>query len=155
MVPVSLWKLLTIIAAILVGLCSIPFWVYLKYAVDQSNWVDVALYVISGVVLIIIAIVGLIGVFKKSRYLLLLFIIALILMAIFVLIQLIIFFVNYHSCDVDNGDKTVSDLFPCDFNVGAYLAPTIIIIAIFLIGAFVAIMLRRAYEDAPGGGSYY
>jgi len=155
MIPVSLWRLLTIIFSVLVGLCSIPFWVYLKYAVDQDNWVNVALYVISGVVLIILAIVGLIGVFKKSRFLLLLFIIALILMVIFVLIQLIIFFVNYHSCDIDKGDKVVSDLFPCDFNIGAYLAPTIIVIAIFVIGAFVAIMLRRAYDDESGSGSYY
>jgi len=153
MIPIALWRLLTIIAAILVGLCSVPFWVYLKFAADQDNWVNVALYVISGVVLIIVAIIGLIGVFKKARFLLLIFIIVMILMVIFVLIQLIIFFVNYHTCDID--EKVISDLFPCDFNIGAYLAPTIIILIIFVVAAFVAIMLRRAYSDDQGSGSYY
>jgi len=153
MIPISLWKTLTIIAAIFVGLCSVPFWVYLKYAIDVDNWVNVALYIISAVVLIIIAIVGLLGVFKKSRYLLLIFIIVLILMIIFVLIQLIIFFLNYHTCDLDQ--KVVNQIFPCDFNIGAYLAPTIIILVIFVVATFVSIMLRRAIEDDAAAGSYY
>jgi len=150
-----MWNILTIIAAIFVGLCSAIFWVFFVYAVESTNYAMLALYLISAIMLVIFCIFGLVGVWKKSRYLLLMFIIAMVMMMCFLIVQIIIYFINYHTCSIG---QQYSYVFPCSFNVGVYLAPTIIALIIFFCAAVFATIHRKQLDDeikGTGKGSYY
>lgn len=146
-----IYKIVVIVTAICIILLTIPYWIHLNYASHEKDWVWVALDVISAVLMIVLGVIGIIGALKSGRILLLIYAIGMICMFIFILIQMIINLVNYRTCD--NKDLII---FTCNYNEGSYLAPTILMLIITLVGGIAAILLRKQIvaDDKPSG-SYY
>jgi len=138
-----IYKIIVIVTAICLVILTIPYWIALNYSADHHDWVWVVLDALSAIFMIILAIIGIVGALKPpGRLLLLIYAIGMIAMFIFILIQLIINLIEYQQCD-----DRVAYLFICNYDLGKYLPPTIIMMIITLVGGIAAILLRREIED--------
>jgi len=147
----GLYKFIVIGTAIALVILTIPYWIFLKTSVDNSDWLWVILDILSAVFMIILAIIGIIGALKGGKFLLMIYAIGMFCLALFILIQMIIFLINYHQCS-----DTVLYIFECNFNLGGYLAPTIIMLVVCIVGGVAAVMLfKQLKSDAQPAGSYY
>jgi len=145
-----IWKIGVLVTAVFLVLLTIPYWVQLDFSDQEQDWVWVAIDVISAILMIILAIIGVLGALKRSRYLLLIYAIGMICMFIFILIQLIINLIMYHDCNSN------LYIFQCDYSYGGYLGPTIIMLVVTILGGIFAILLRKVISaEDKQGGTYY
>lgn len=147
-----IYKIIVIVTAICLVILTIPYWIALDYAIDHDDWAWVILDILSAVFMIILAIIGIVGALKPpGRLLLIIYAIGMIAMFIFILIQLIINLINYEECD----DRTAY-LFICNYELGKYLPPTIIMMIVTLVGGLAALFLRKERDDpSANAGAYY
>ncbi|EFA85489.1 hypothetical protein PPL_01446 [Heterostelium album PN500] len=143
-------RIMVIFCAIaLIGL-TVPYWIYLKYAVDDSAWVAFAIYLISALLLIFLAFIGIFGAVKKNRGLLLYFAVVMIIMLLFAVAQIIVTTLDLTDCS----DKGNNFSFLCSRNSAGYYAPVAVLLFINLFGAIVALVLRwKLVHDTSG--NYY
>ncbi|KAF2070370.1 hypothetical protein CYY_008313 [Polysphondylium violaceum] len=147
-----LLRILVILCGIaLIGL-TVPYWIYMKYAIDDNAYVGMAIYIVSAVILIILAILAFVGSIKKMRSLLLYFAIVMIVMLIFGIVQIIITNLDIANCDDSGVDDNFS--FLCAISKPAYYVPMAILLFINLFGAVVSLILRyKLAHDTDG--KYY
>lgn len=146
-----IYKIGVIVTAIAIILLTIPYWIHLSFSIENNDIVWIILDVLSAVFMIILGIIGIVGALKPGKLLLLIYAIGMICMFIFILIQLIIQSIIYQQCD----DKIVY-VFSCNYDRASYLAPTIIMLIITIVGGVFAILLRKQIVvDAKPEGSYY
>jgi len=159
--------IILVICAFLI-LLTIPYWVII-HDIDSnhlhSSGLNIASYVISAVVLMIIAVFGIIGAIKRSETLLLCFGTANVIMWIASFIQTCLYFVTFKDCQDDDG-KYPGALKPynsvCDPRLedNWLWVPSIILlwvnICAFVSAYLLCIRTKRAKESGEGGeGSYY
>ncbi|GAM18429.1 hypothetical protein SAMD00019534_016040, partial [Acytostelium subglobosum LB1] len=138
-------RILVIICCIALVCLTIPYWIYIKYAADNSAWVALALYIVSCVILLILALIGTLGSIKKSRGLLLYFAVVMIIMLLFGIAQIIVTSLDVAGCK-EGGNFT----FLCSTNTAGYYVPVAIILFINLIGGIIALVLRwKLNNDQP------
>eukprot|EP01133_Synstelium_polycarpum_P000162 gene162-192_t len=134
----------------LIGL-TVPYWIYMKIAIDNEAWVGMAIYIISAVILLILAFLGIFGAIKKNRGVLLYFAIVMIVMLLFGIAQIIVTALDVAGCGSDS-DSNFS--FLCSRSTAGYYAPVAVLLFINLFGAIVAICLRWKL-DHDTDGNYY
>ncbi|GAM27889.1 hypothetical protein SAMD00019534_110650 [Acytostelium subglobosum LB1] len=150
-IPEKLLQIYIIFCAIALICLTIPFWIYMKYAADDSAWVAFAIYIISAIILIILAIIGIFGSIKKNQTLLLYFALVNIVMLAFGIAQLIVTAQNLKNCSND-GSNNFS--FLCSKNTSGYYVPVALLLFINLTGAIASLILRwQQDKDTPG--NYY
>jgi len=108
-------------------------------ATTPVGWLNIVIAVVSMLCLIVMAIVGFVGIFKPSKGCLLWFGIVMIILAIFALITIILFFLNVGGFTAQASNST-------GLQTGLFLAITIIVIVIAVIGAIAALLLRWSFK---------
>jgi len=147
----TIWKIGVIVTAICLIILTIPYWIDLNDNNVNQDWTWVALDVVSAVLMIILAVIGIVGALKSGRTLLLIYAIGMLCMFIFILVQLIVNIVIYQTCD-----DTIAYVFTCDYGLAQYLAPTILMLIVTICGGIFAILLRKQLvaDDKPQGAYY-
>jgi len=150
-VPAIICKIIVIVTAIAIIILTIPYWIHLKYSVDNNDILWIILDILSAVFMIILGIIGIVGALKPGRMLLLIYAIGMICLFIFILIQLIVNALVYQQCD-----DTTLYLFTCNYNLASYIVPTVIMLVITICGGVFGILLRKEIaDDSKPAGSYY
>jgi len=146
-----IWKIGVLVTAIAIIILTIPYWIDLDYYNREQDWVWVALDIVSAVLMIILGIIGIVGALKLGRLLLLIYIIGMLCLFVFILIQLIVNSVIYGSCD-----GSVAFVFSCTYGLAQYLVPTILMFVITILGGIFGILLRKQIvADEKPAGNYY
>jgi len=149
--PNLIYKIIVIATAVIIMLLTIPYWIHLNYSVEENSVVWIILDVLSAVFMIILGALGIIGAVKPGRLLLLVYAVGMLCMFVFIIIQMIMNIIFYRTCD-----DTRLYVFTCNYNFAGYLAPTIIMLIITLVGGIAAILLRKELgSESKSQGSYY
>jgi len=149
------FSVLTIIICVILFLLSGWYWWYIDLAIEDSDVTAIVLYAISGVLLIIMAIIAVAAVFKKSDTLICYFAIVMMVMFVFSLVQVGLTVYSLYDCS--NTSSPFS--FICTLGFGAattsYWVPTASILAGTLVGFIFAMILKCLWKQSDDKETYY
>jgi len=151
----AVFSVLTIIICVILFLLSGWYWWYIDLAVQNPDVTAIVLYAISGVLLIVMAIIGIAAVFKRSETLICYFAIVMMVMFVFSLIQVALTVYSLYDC----ANKSNPFTFICDLGFGesttAYWIPTITILVGTLTGFIFALILKCLWKEKEDNETYY
>jgi len=143
-----------IFICILLFLLSGWYWWYLFLALDAPDYAALVLYAISGLLLIIMSILGIVAVAKNYENLMCYFGVVMLVMCIFSLIQVALTVWAYKTCD----NKSNPFSFICRLDNDAFLQywlPTGSVIVVTLLAFIFAMVLRKIYLREEEDEIYY
>jgi len=158
------FSVLTIIICVILFLLSGWYWWYIDLAVTAAtpDVTAIVLYAISGVLLIVMSIIGVCAIFKKSDNLICYFAIVMMVMFIFGIVQIGLTVYSKSQCNSTTGTSNSSGnpfSFICGLGLGeadvGYWIPTISILAGTLIGFIFAIILKCLWKKDDDKETYY
>ncbi|EGG17883.1 hypothetical protein DFA_08884 [Cavenderia fasciculata] len=144
-------RVIVIFCGVALACLTIPYWIYMKIAIDHDSYVPMGIYIASAIILLILAFLGIFGAIRKSRGLLLYFAVVMIMMFLFGIAQIIVTALDVAGC----GDDPSSNFsFLCSVNTVGYYVPVGILLFINIFGAVMALWLRyKLVHDTEG--KYY
>eukprot|EP01121_Diplochlamys_sp_Union-15-3_P006792 TRINITY_DN1731_c0_g1_i2.p1 TRINITY_DN1731_c0_g1~~TRINITY_DN1731_c0_g1_i2.p1 ORF type:complete len:171 (+),score=14.21 TRINITY_DN1731_c0_g1_i2:86-598(+) len=160
LVDIILMIIIFVVAAVLI-LITIAFWVGLHDSSDRTT-LQIVLYVVSAVLLYILAVVGIIGAIKRHEGCLYCFAACLVAMWIYMVIIVSLLYYAYRDCE-DKGieDSSLPDVFDniCEKGVEDKLIfiPYLVIMGVASCGCAAAYLLCLRHKDKAEGSSstYY
>eukprot|EP01104_Vermistella_antarctica_P019005 TRINITY_DN7253_c0_g1_i1.p1 TRINITY_DN7253_c0_g1~~TRINITY_DN7253_c0_g1_i1.p1 ORF type:complete len:164 (-),score=31.71 TRINITY_DN7253_c0_g1_i1:580-1071(-) len=147
---IALWTILLIAGCICLIICTGPYWYYV--AVDPSDPLNVAIFVTSAVLLIILAGLGIFAALRRNKSILLYMALVMCVMILFSIVQITLTLVALSDCN-DTGSPLH---FMCNIQVEVFFAHTVIIIIVAAFCALCSWFLRQriiAQEADPD--NYY
>jgi len=154
----TFYQIVVIVVGVLLCLLSLPYWIYIKYAIASSDVTNLALYIITAVFLLVIG--GFViysAIQSKAEWLLIL---AIILICVFIIafVQLIITSVTYTECTGAGTSGFFSSI--CYSTLASFYVPVVILLVVTLGGGIMCLLLRKKIKDEEEGGggpkgSYY
>eukprot|EP01119_Soliformovum_irregulare_P006941 TRINITY_DN19351_c0_g1_i1.p1 TRINITY_DN19351_c0_g1~~TRINITY_DN19351_c0_g1_i1.p1 ORF type:complete len:160 (-),score=27.70 TRINITY_DN19351_c0_g1_i1:140-619(-) len=146
-----------IILCALLFLFSAWYWYYLYVAVGRGDTAAIVIYIISALLLIIMAFIGILSALRMFKTVIIYFAIVMLVMFILGVVQLCVVIYSSTACNSEDNPFTfICNLDPKNAGV-AYWIPTGLILLLNLLCAIFSLVLRSTWEpkEEKGGPKNY